>query len=180
MSTHYTDINHALVERCRQNDRKAQFELYQKYNQAMFNITKRMCRNEEDAKDVLQDAFVSAFKNIEQFSHKVTFGAWLKRIVINKCLDHLKKRKLNLVDIEHVDYKISDESKDEVFYRVAPALIHEKIKELPTGCRVVFSLYMLEGYDHKEIAQILGVSESTSKSQFGRAKKLLRQKLTPK
>ena len=171
------DTNHLLVKKCRQNDRKAQFELYQRYSKAMYNIALRMLYKEEDAQDVLQEAFASAFINIHQFSDKVTFGAWLKRIVINKCLDFIKKKKLKLVDMESVSYKIEAEESEEVFYRVPPTKVHEKIKELPNGCRVVFTLYALEGYDHKEIAQVLEVSESTSKSQYNRAKKLLRKML---
>jgi len=172
------DTNHLLVEKCRQNNRKAQFELYQKYSKAMYNIALRMLYKEADAQDVLQEAFASAFINIHQFSEQVTFGAWLKRIVINKCLDFIKKKKLKLVELENVAYKISDTvESEEVFYRVPPAKVHEKIKELPNGCRVVFTLYALEGYDHKEIAQVLEVSESTSKSQYNRAKKLLRKML---
>ncbi len=144
----------------------------------MYNIALRMVSNEEDARDVLQNAFVSAFTSIGQFSGTVSFGAWLKKIVINKCLDHVKKRKLAIVDIDSVSYKITnDEREEEVIAKATPAMIHAKIKELPTGSRLVFNLYMMEGYDHKEIAEILNVSESTSKSQFARAKKLLRKML---
>ena len=183
MSLATIDITTQLVERCRQNDSAAQFELYSRYSKAMYNISLRMLGNADDAQDVLQDAFVAAFQNLQQFTGKATFGAWLKRIVINKCLDRLKKKKLPIVEMENVAYKITDDSMNcdgEEFnlYGIRPEKVHHEIKTLPKGCRVVFNLYLLEGYDHKEIAQILEISESTSKSQFARAKKLLREKLT--
>ena len=175
------DITTQLVERCRQNDSAAQFELYSRYNKAMYNISLRMLGNSDDAQDVLQDAFVAAFKNLQQFTGKATFGAWLKRIVINKCLDHLKKKKLPIVEMEKVAFKVTEESNDYedsfTLYGIKPERVHQEIKELPKGCRVIFTLYLMEGYDHKEIASILEISESTSKSQFARAKKLLRAKL---
>ncbi len=174
-----SDHTRRLVEACQRQERQAQYKVYQLYNKAMYNIVLRMVGNSEDAQDVLQDAFVSAFKNIAQYSGKATLGAWIKRIVINKSIDHLKKRRLKIVDIENVAYKMCEEEVDnQPFYEVAPGRVHDEIKGLPEGCRVVFSLYMLEGYDHREISQILGVSESTSKSQFSRAKKLLRERLS--
>jgi len=144
----------------------------------MYNVVLRMVGDAEEAQDVLQEAFISAFKNIQQYSGKATLGAWIKRIVINKSIDHLKKKRLKIVDLENVAYKIcAEEENNEPFYRVEPTKIHDEIKRLPKGCRVVFSMYMMEGYDHGEIAAVLGVSESTSKSQFSRAKRLLRERL---
>ena len=146
----------------------------------MYNIALRMLSVEEDAQDVLQNAFLSAFMKIEQFSGKVTFGAWLKRIVINKSIDHIKKNKIHFVDLEKVSFGLFEENgadPDACFYKNKLEKIHQGIKELPKGCRVIFSLFMLEGYDHNEIAEILEVSVSTSKSQLHRAKKLLKQKL---
>ena len=182
MSLATIDITTQLVERCRRNDSAAQFELYSRYNKAMYNISLRMLGDADDAQDVLQEAFVAAFQNLQQFTGKATFGAWLKRIVINKCLDHLKKRRLPIVQMENVDYKLTEEPtnlKDDFsLYGIEPARVHREIKSLPKGCRVIFNLYLLEGYDHKEIAGILEISESTSKSQYARAKKLLREKLT--
>lgn len=136
-----------------------------------------MLGSSEDAEDVLQEAFCSAFKNIQQFSGKVTFGAWLKRIVINKCLDFLRKKKIRLVDIDRVSAQVTETQSDDVFYEVPINYIHEEIKKLPKGCRLVFTLYMMEGYDHSEIAQIMNFSESTSKSQYRRAKILLKERL---
>ena len=145
----------------------------------MYNISLRILGKEEDAQDVLQDAFLSAFVKIEQFSGKVTFGAWLKRIVINKSIDHFKKKKLKLVELDGVSYRLAaeEEELDIDLYKGKLEKIHNKVKDLPDGCRVVFSLYMLEGYDHNEISEIMNVSVSTSKSQLHRAKKLLREKL---
>lgn len=174
------DIIAQLVERCREDDRQAQFELYQKYSKAMYNIALRMVGDSDEAQDVLQDAFVAAFRSIKQYNGTATFGAWLKRIVINKCLDFLKKRKLDIVDVDTVMYKIEtpeEQVDDSVFYGVSAEMVHHEIKKLPEGCRVVLNMYLLEGYDHSEIATVLGVSESTSKSQYSRAKRLLRERL---
>jgi len=174
------DIITQLVERCREDDRQAQFEIYQKYSKAMYNIALRMVRDSDEAQDVLQDAFIAAFKSIKTYNGTATFGAWLKRIVINKCLDFLKKRKLDIVDVESVMYKIEapeTEADDAVFYGVSAELVHHEIKKLPAGCRVIFNMYLLEGYDHQEIASVLEISESTSKSQYSRAKRLLRERL---
>ena len=175
------DITTQLVERCRSNDSAAQFELYKRYSKAMYNISLRMLGNSDDAQDVLQDAFVAAFQNLQQFTGKATFGAWLKRIVINRCLDFLKKKRLPIVEIENISYKISEKpvekEKEFTLYGIHPKQVHNEIKNLPKGCRVILNLYLLEGYDHKEIAQILEISESTSKSQYARAKKLLKERL---
>ncbi len=168
------------MQGCRNYDRQAQFEIYKLYSKAMYNISLRIVAKEEDAEDVLQNAFLSAFTKIEQFSGKVTFGAWLKRIVINKSIDYVKKKKISFVDIEKVDFRLTDENDNDeelLFYKDRLDQVHDKIKKLPDKCRVIFSLFMLEGYDHNEIAEILNISVSTSKSQVHRAKKLLREKL---
>ena len=130
------------------------------------------------AEDALQEAFVNAFRKLHLFEGRSSFGAWLKRIVINKCLSHLNKKQLFT---EPIDERIMEEPDSgpaaSYQYEFSPEQVHQAIKSLPEGCRVIFTLYQLEGYDHQEIAQILRVSVSTSKSQYHRAKKLLRERL---
>lgn len=132
-----------------------------------------MLNNRTDAEDMLQEAFADCFTNISSFRYESTFGAWLKKIVVNKCINHLKKRKTDLIYDEQLP-NVADESHDS-----EPDYDHRQIlsaiEKLPDGYRVVLSLYLLEGYDHEEIASILGITESTSKSQYMRAKEKLRK-----
>lgn len=165
-----------LIKACLKGDRQAQLRLYNQYVQAMYNIVIRMHPNPMDAEDILQDSFVKVFKNLSSFSGKATLGAWIKRIVINTCLNFLQKNKrLSFIQTETVaNYSEEKEEKDT---SVDMETIHHAVKKLPEGCRVIFSLHLLEGYQHKEIAKILEITESTSKSQYHRAKRLLRQHL---
>ncbi len=130
-----------------------------------------MMNNREEAEDMLQDAFTQAFMKLNSFRYESAFGSWLKRIVVNTCINAINKRKVELTYCEEIyHYDIEEENKD-----YEPELtvtnITKAMEQLPEGGRMVFSLYLLEGYDHIEIAQILGISESTSKSQFMRAKR---------
>lgn len=148
-------------------------ELYRLYSKSMFNICCRMMNNTTDAEDMLQEIFIEAFSRLNTFRFESTFGAWLKRITINKCINELRRRK---VQLEYRDQPFSEEVADEVepdntYSELSVERIKHAMGLLPDGYRVVFSLYMLEGYDHEEIACILGISESTSKTQLMRARK---------
>lgn len=141
----------------------------------MFNICHRITGNQEVAEDVLQEAFVSAFQNIKSYQGKASFGAWLKKIVVNRAISYLRKQQLEMIELnDHLEIKNDDEI-DDIDLVLKVETIREAIQKLPNGFRVVFSLYLLEGYDHKEIAEILDISESTSKSQYNRAKKKLKE-----
>ena len=182
MSSLYQNIHQDLIELCGKNDPKAQFKIYKLYYKAMYNSSLRIVKDELEAEDIMQEAFLSAFKNIKKYKGEVSFGAWLKRIVINRSLDSLKKKKLELFPLENELYKLKDE---EHSYNVEEnkeqiELIKNTIDLLPTGYRIILSLYLLEGYDHEEIANIMDVSASTSRSQFLRAKKKLIQILEEK
>ncbi|MEL6863576.1 MAG: RNA polymerase sigma factor [Bacteroidota bacterium] len=166
-----------IVEACKRGDRKAQFELYQLYSRAMFNICLRMVKNELDAEDLLQNSFVDVFTKLHTFRSQSTIGAWIKRIVVNNCINFLKKRRLNFEMLDdRLEVKETTAASSEPQFSVEA--INKAIFALPDGYRVVFSLYMIEGYDHQEIAAILGVSVATSKSQYSRAKKKLRDLLS--
>ena len=166
-----------LVGLCLKGDRRAQQQLYQAYSKAMYNICLRMMNDPWEAEDVLQISFVDVFTKMHSFKGNSTIGAWIKRIVINNCINQLRKRKLFFTEMDGELGNIAEEeSANEV-----PAYTVENVKrcmtKLPDGFRMVLSLYLLEGYDHKEIAEILDITESTSKSQYHRAKNKLKELL---
>ena len=157
-------------------DRQSLNLMFKSYSCAMYNICLRFTGNVQDAEDNLQEAFIHAFKNIHQLKHHNLFGAWLKRIVINQCI-RFQKTRIQWISIEEKnDYHETVENYNWL-NQLTPDVINNEIKALPDGCRMIFSLYVLEGYKHKEIASSLGISESTSKSQYIRAKKLLKEQL---
>lgn len=173
----YASTHKDIIEKCKKGNRQAQFELYRLYSKAMYNVCLRMVTNEQDAEDLLQNSFVDVFTKLHSFRYQSAIGAWIKRIVINNCINYLKKNRLY---IEELDDRHSDTILDRgVSKSDPPSLSVDKVKlamgHLPEGYRVVFSLYLFEGYDHKEIASILDISEATSKSQYSRAKKKLRE-----
>ena len=175
----YPDTHREIVEQCKKGNKKAQYRLYQLYSKAMFNIALRMLNSHEEAEDLLQEAFSEAFMRLDSFRYESSFGAWLKRIVINRCINAIKRRKTDLIFTE----KISDradvgEVEDNTVLKLSVRRILEAVSQLADGYRMVFSLYSLEGYDHSEIAQILNISESTSKSQYMRAKRKIKEILS--
>lgn len=168
--TEVKDIHTQLVKRCKKGDAKAQYTLYKSYVDAMYNTALRLMKNQMDAEDMVQESFIQAFAKIGSFRGDSTFGAWLKRIVVNKCLSELRKNKIYFEEIEHV---AESESEEEIDETVEPEWVNNAIKALPDGARTIFTLYATEGYKHKEIAKMLNISESTSKTQYIRAKQLL-------
>lgn len=170
-------IHAPLIEECRKGSIRAQFRLYNQYCKAMYNLAYRILNNREDAEDMLQEAFIECFRSIDSFRFESTFGAWLKRIMVNKCINHIKRKKIELALSEALPEVIYEE--DEVV-KYDTGKIFKSIELLPDGYRIILTLYLLEGYDHGEISQILGISESTSKSQYSRAKEKLRSILSNK
>lgn len=167
------DIHAGLILRCKKNEPAAQAEIYKLYARAMYNVSLRIVGSREDAEDVLQESFVSAFRSIEGFRSESSFGAWLKRIVINRSLNQIRGK----VHFKEVDDEIhayaEEEEQEESPYGVTE--LKEALAQLPSGFRTVFTLYMFEDYSHKEIAETLEISEGTSKSQLNRAKKKLKE-----
>ncbi len=140
----------------------------------MYNVCYRIVNDEEEAKDVLQEAFISAFQNLAAFRGDSTFGAWLKKIVIHQAINHIRKQKMIYEPIDEQDFPEDDKVIDELSLSLNVGRVREALQQLPDGFRTVFSLYLLEGYDHSEIGKILGISESTSKTQYIRARKKLK------
>ena len=139
----------------------------------MLNVAFRIVGNVAEAEDVLQEAFVDAFAKLKDFRQETTFGLWLKQIVVHRSINLLRKRKLQLVEIEdaQLDNIPDEEFADDEDTQYKAAIVKDAIKELPEGYRLVITLYLLEGYDHEEIGQILNITENTSRTQFLRGKR---------
>ena len=170
-----------ILERCKQNDRRAQMQLYNKYSEGMYYVAFRFLKNSFEAEEAMQEGFVKAFTKMHQYNGEVTFGAWLKRIVINKSIDMLKAKKLELVAIneqvlgtvdEHNDWSVDD--------GITLDQIKEAIEELPERYRYAVMLFLVEGYDHQEISAILEITEVASRTLVHRGKKKLQEKLKTK
>ncbi|MEN8115812.1 MAG: sigma-70 family RNA polymerase sigma factor [Bacteroidota bacterium] len=178
MDTVYKNIHQEIIDQCKEGSQKAQFQLYKLYYKAMYSVSMRIVNDEMEAEDVMQEAFLSAFNKMNSYKGEVSFGAWLKKIVVNRSLDYLKKRKVQFEEVNERTTEISD-------YQMATKevdikVIKEAIQNLSDGYRVVLSLYIIEGYDHEEISQILGISNSASRTQLLRAKNKLRELLKGK
>ena len=169
-----------MVE-CKQGSKKACFELYKLYAKAMLNVAFRIVGNIAEAEDVIQESFLDAFKRIHDFRQETTFGLWLKQIVVSKSINLLRKRKVEFIELgDDADNLPEEELYDdeETHYKVAQ--VKEAMNELPDGYKQVISLYLIEGYDHEEIGQILNITENTSRTQFLRAKRKLSEILSRK
>lgn len=171
-----------IIEQCKRNDRNAQLHLYNQYCDGMFTVAMRFVKDTLEAEDIVQEAFIKAFAKINQYKAEVTFGAWLKRIVINKSIDCLKSRKQHLQELEEVHLKVVDMSYEHE-WSVDDTITLEEVKaainSLPDKYRYVVMLYLVEGYDHKEISEILNISEIASRTQLSRGKSKLKTLLTP-
>ena len=163
-----------LIEACKRGDQKAQFEVYRLYHKAMYNTTLRIVGDPDDAEDVMQEAFLKAFLKLNTYRGEVSFGAWLKRIVVNKSLDFLRLRQesISLEEAGEIGEE-SDEGPDMLDVAYKAGTIKRGIHALPEGYRVVLYLILLEGYDHEEVSKILKISNATSRTQYHRAKKKL-------
>ncbi len=144
------NLHQDIIDNCRKGDKKAQFRLYKLYYRNMFNISLRILNDTGQAEDIMQESFLSAFEKIDSYEGKVSFGAWLKRIVINRSLDALKKRKAGIISIDNAAElpEVNDEDTGEELINLQVEKIHKCIKLLPDGYRIILSMYLLEGYDH--------------------------------
>jgi RNA polymerase sigma factor (sigma-70 family) len=166
-----------LVNGCRRRERSAQKRLYDAFAGKMFAVCLRYVKNRADAEDVLQDSFIKIYENIDSFRGDSPLQYWIKSIVVNTALKHLRKQKypLELDDVHTYDNYVADTEFTLAGFQMQQLL--DFIQELPPGCQTVFNLYAIEGYQHNEIAELMGISEGTSKSQYSRARSLLQQKL---
>ena len=176
----FNNLHQDLINRCKTNDQKAQFQIYKLYYKAMYNTSLRIVNDTMEAEDIMQESFLSAFEKINTYSGMVSFGAWLKKIVINRSLDAVSKNKTIFEDIEnHIG--IEDTKDEEIAnmedINVKVEKVKQNIEKLADAHRIILSLYLLEGYDHDEISKILSISSSTSRSQLSRAKNRLIKEL---
>jgi len=172
----YINIHQDLLDRCHDGDKKAQFEIYRLYYKSMYNSSLRIVGIPEEAEDIMQESFLTAFRKLKTYSGDVSFGAWLKKIVINRSLDVLRKRKVIFEEL-HAELPVVSEPEPEVD-TITMEEVKSAIDMLSDGYRTILSLILLEGYDHEEVSEILGIKNVTSRTQFSRARQRLKEILT--
>lgn len=167
-----------LIKKCIDNDRGGQLRIYQLFSPVLYGICLKYMKNEDDAKDVFQEAFIIVFQKIKQYKFEGSFEGWMKRIFINKLIETLKKRKRDylFLDVFDSETEIIEEEELESIPITQEKLI-EYIQDLPDQYRMVFNLFVFEKMKHKEIAEMLQITEGTSKSNLNRAKKILQTKI---
>ncbi|MGB4849723.1 MAG: sigma-70 family RNA polymerase sigma factor [Saprospiraceae bacterium] len=172
----YSEAESSLITSCLKGNRSAQHTMYKRYCDAMYNLCYRILGSEPEAEDALQESFVDVFRRLDSFRGESSLGAWIKRIVINHCLNELKRRKIIFEPIDdHFRETVTDDRNEDPDVEYDVKRVKDAIMKLPDGYRQVLTLYLIEGYDHGEIAGILGIQESGSKSQYSRARARLRE-----
>jgi len=168
-----------IIEKCKSNDRKAQLQLYNKYCDGMYHVAFRFLKNAFEAEEAMHEGFINAFTKLHQFTGEVTFGAWLKRIVINKSLDMIKAKKATLIPLnEEVIGKVDEDGDNwDVSDDVTIEAVKKTISSLPEKYEYPLTLFLIEGYDHQEISEILEITEVASRTLVHRGKKKLQQQL---
>ncbi|MDR1675447.1 MAG: sigma-70 family RNA polymerase sigma factor [Tannerella sp.] len=166
-----------LIAGCLKGDRKSQKELYDLYSRKMMGVCLRYVGDRETARDLLQDAFVKVFTSLDTFTGTGTLDGWIRAIFVNSALEHLRKRDIlrDSIDIESMHEVLEDE--DTAISKMSAGELMELVQSLPEGFKAVFNLYAIEGYSHKEIAGKLHITESTSRSQYARARKWLQERI---
>ena len=176
MSSNQFPDDYDLIRGCLQNSAAMQKKLYDKYAAKMYGIALRYAHSQEDAKDILQDGFVKVYKNLSKYKGTGSFEGWMRRIMVNTAIEHYRKKN-NTYEINEVHEEAVTDKELTALDKLAADDIVKMISELPNGYRTVFNLFAVEGYAHKEIAEMLNISEGTSKSQFARAKAWLQEKI---
>ncbi len=167
-----------LVEACLKQDRSAQRLLYERFAGRLYGLSMRYMKSKDEAQDILQEAFIKIYKNLEKFRFDCPLEAWLKRIVINTALKAIEKNnKMLKVELAEGYFTNEDSPRNLGLQNLTMEELNNLIQSLPTGCQTVFNMFAIEGYKHSEIAEILEISEGTSKSQYSRARQLLMEKL---
>lgn len=168
---------HFLVKQSKKGNKKAQLQLYDLHCKAMYTIACRYIKNDEEAKDSMQDGFLKAFISLDSFIEGTNFSSWLKKIIINTCLDALKKKKLITISLDDKPMMLTTEETWNFDVRISKSQILEAIDSLSEKYQIVVKLYLLEGYDHSEIAEILNIPIKTSRTQLYRGKIALQKSL---
>ncbi len=156
-----------LVEGCLIPDARAQKQLYERFSRKMFAVCLRYSSNREESEDILQEGFIKIFQKLRSYKGEGSLEGWIRKVVVNTALDHFRQQKISWIDIEMAEDQISEES---TLGKLDAQELLKIIQQLPKGFRTVFNLYAIEGYNHREIGELLGISENTSKSQYSRAR----------
>ena len=172
-----TMTDEQIASGCKSSDAIAQKALYDKFSRKMFGVCLRYAKGREEAEDFLQEGMVTVFQRISSFNQEGSLEGWIRKVVVNTCLEHLRKQKLQWINIDEVEESAEDGFTME---KINIKDLLEVINALPTGFKAVFNLYAIEGYSHKEIAELLSISEGTSKSQYARAKAVLIKRIEQK
>ena len=167
-----------LVNKCLEMDTLAQKQLFEFYSKRMMGVCLRYAKDSEEAQDVLQMGFIKVFEKLEMYKHQGSLEGWIRKIIVNTALDNIRKNKklMNNIELEKVDYQLHNYDENAIDALSAEDLLRV-IQKMPTGFRTVFNMYVIEGFSHKEIAEKLNISVSTSKSQFSRARVFLQKRL---
>jgi RNA polymerase sigma factor (sigma-70 family) len=177
--SNHIELESDLIKGCLSGDRKFQEKLYNIHSSKMYAVCLRYCSDTDDAQDVLQDGFIKVFKNLDKFRGEGSFEGWIRRIFVNTAIEHYR-RKTNLVSITETVEVTKEDDSWSAFDKLAEKDILQIIKQLSPGYRTVFNMYVIEGYSHREIGEILNISEGTSKSQLARAKNMLQKMIIEK
>ncbi|MDD4603839.1 MAG: RNA polymerase sigma factor [Bacteroidales bacterium] len=181
MESTVINIHQDLIDACRRGDRTAQYKIYKLYYKAMYNTCLRIVNDTGEAEDIMQESFLEAFRQLPNYTAEGTFGSWLKRIVVNRSLDFLRKTKFTLsIEEEQLDFPETDEPnrEEEMILRVNE--VKSAMLQLPDNYRIILSLFLFEGYDHEEISQILNISNQLSRTRYSRARQKLLEILKEK
>ena len=173
MNTNFTQTEETLIENCLKGDRKSQKALYELYAPKLFTVCLNYTKNHMDAEDVLQESFVKLFSNLHKFKGEGSFEGWMRRILVNTAIEHIRRKKMDTRDCKYFENTLFDKQPSALDKLYNKDLLKTS-KKLSDGYQTVFHLYAVEGFSHQQIAKQLGITESTSKSQFCRAKAMLR------
>ena len=176
--SNYTISESDLIKGCIAGDRRIQEELYRRFSPKMYAVCLRYANNADDAQDLLQEGFIKVYRNLHRFRAEGSFEGWIRRVFVNTSIEHFRKKSTRLSMVTDKEENTIEDADITALHKMAEKDIINIIQELSPGYRTVFNLYVVEGYSHKEIGELLGISEGTSKSQLARAKGVLQKKIT--
>lgn len=166
-----------IISGCKKGNRQAQYQFYELFKKLVFSVSMRYAKDVPEAEDIMQDAFVVLYRDLYQYKPVSALGAWVRRVTVNTALQHLRKKRMVFTDAEMHTLSETVQNDEEIMGKINAKEIMRMVQLLPTGYRLVFNLYVVEGFSHQEIAEQLNISASTSKSQLSRAKGHLRTML---
>jgi RNA polymerase sigma factor (sigma-70 family) len=175
--SNYTISESDLIKGCIAGDRRMQEELYRRFASKMYAVCLRYANNADDAQDLLQEGFIKVYRNLHRFRAEGSFEGWIRRVFVNTSIEHFRKKSTKMSMVTDKEESNIEDADITALQRLAEKDIINIIQELSPGYRTVFNLYVVEGYSHKEIGDLLGISEGTSKSQLARAKGVLQKKI---